>query len=74
MTRPQMAKQHLVTAELCMGDIVNCRVARKRTRIHATAREVAADWLAFGRSRIHRAAIQSQREQARKSLDSTGSK
>jgi hypothetical protein len=69
-----MAKQHLVTAELCMGDIVDCRIARKRTRIHATASEVAAEWLAFGRSRIHRAAIQSQREPAHKSLDSTGPK
>jgi hypothetical protein len=74
MTRPQMAKQHLVTAELCMGDIANCRVARKRTRIHATAREVAAAWLSFGRSRIHCAAIQSEREPAHRSLDSTGSK
>jgi hypothetical protein len=69
-----MAKQHPVTTELCMGDIANCRVVRKRARIHATASEVAANWLAFERSGIFRAAIQSGRESTHKSLGSTGSK
>jgi len=41
-----------------MGDIVNLRMARKR-----------ANRLAHGRPKIDRAAEQSRREQARKSLD-----
>jgi hypothetical protein len=69
-----MAKQHPVTTELCMGDIANCRVVRKRARIHATASEVAANWLAFERSGIFRAAIQSGRESTHRSLGSTGLK
>jgi hypothetical protein len=68
-----MAKQHPVTTELCMGDIANRRVARKRARIHATASKVAANWLAFERSRIYRAEIQSRRECTHKSFG-TGSK
>jgi hypothetical protein len=66
---PATANQHLVTAELCMGDIVNLRMARKRAKRHAAETEAASNRLAHGRPKSDRAAEQSQREQARKSLD-----
>jgi hypothetical protein len=64
--RPQTAKQHLVTAELCMGDIVNLRIARKRAKVHAAQNEAAANRLAYGRSKNDRTATLSRRELARK--------
>jgi hypothetical protein len=67
--RPATAIQHLVTAELCMGDIVNLRMARKQAKRHAAEKKAASNRLAHGRPRIDRAAEQSRREQARKSLD-----
>jgi hypothetical protein len=66
---PATANLHLVTAELCMGDIVNLRMARKRAKRHAAENEAASSRLVHGRPRIDRAAEQSRREQARKSLD-----
>jgi hypothetical protein len=66
---PATANLHLVTAELCMGDIVNLRMARKQAKKHAAENKAAASRLAHGRPKIDRAAEQSRREQARKSLE-----
>ncbi len=52
-----------------MGDIVNLRLARKRAKRHAAENEAATNRLAHGRPKIDRAAEQSRREQACKSLD-----
>jgi hypothetical protein len=67
--RPQPANQHLVTAELCMGDIVNIRMARKRAKRRAAEDEAASKRFAHGCPKIDRSAEQSRREHARKSLD-----
>lgn len=64
-----MANQHLVTAELCMGHIVNLRMARKRAKRHAAEQDAAANRLAHGRRKMDRAAEEFRHEQARKSLD-----
>ena len=52
-----------------MGDIVNLRKARTQAKKHAVENKAAASRLAHGRPKIDRAAEQSRREQARKSLD-----
>jgi Domain of unknown function (DUF4169) len=68
-SRPQAANQHLVTAELCMSDIVNLRIARKRAKRRAAETEAASNRLAHGHPKIDRAVEQSRREKARRSLD-----
>jgi hypothetical protein len=52
-----------------MGDIVNLRMARKRAKRHAAENEATSSRLTHGRPKIDRAAEQSRRERARKSLD-----
>ena len=52
-----------------MGDIVNLRMARKRAKRHAAENEAATNRLAPWAPQDDRAAEQSRREQARKSLD-----
>jgi Domain of unknown function (DUF4169) len=69
MTLAATGHQHLVTAELCMGDIVNLRMARKRAKRRAAEDEAASKWFAHGCSRIDRSAERSRREHVRKSLD-----
>jgi hypothetical protein len=66
---PETANQHLVTAELCMGDIVDLRMARKRAKRHAAENEAATKRFAHRRPKSDRTAEQSRREQARKSFD-----
>ena len=59
----------LVTAELCMGDLVNLRTARKRSKRRQAERTAATNRLAHGRSKAERTVEQSQNDKARKGLD-----
>lgn len=58
-----------VTAELCMGNLVNLRTARKQAKRRRAERTAAANRLAHGRSKAERATEQSRNDKARKDLD-----
>jgi hypothetical protein len=59
----------LVTAELCMGDLVNLRTARKRAKRRHAEQEAASSRIVHGRSKAERALEQSRGKKAQKSLD-----
>jgi hypothetical protein len=59
----------LVTAKLCMGDLVNLRTARKRAKRREAEQTAASNRLARGRSKAERAIEQSQNDKVRKGLD-----
>jgi hypothetical protein len=59
----------LVTAESFMGDLVNLRAARKRTKRQQAEQKAASNRLVHGRSKAERALQQSRSEQARKGLE-----
>ncbi len=60
---------YLVTAELCMDDLVNLRAARKRAKQRQAEQAAAANRLIHGRSKAERALEQSRSEKVRRSLD-----
>lgn len=52
-----------------MGDLVNIRIARKRSKRRQAEQQAAANRLAHGRSKAQRALEQSRRDKARGILD-----
>lgn len=52
-----------------MGDLVNIRIARKRSKRRQAEQQAAASRLAHGRSKAQRTLEQSRRDKARSMLD-----
>jgi len=64
-----MATIYPGSAELCMGDLVNLRTARKGTKRRQAEQQAASNRLIHGRSKIERALEQSRHNKAQRSLD-----
>ena len=62
-------QQHLATAELHMGDVVNLRTARKQAKRRRAEQEAARNRLTHGRSKDERMLQRSQSDKARKDLE-----
>jgi hypothetical protein len=62
-------QQHLVTAELHMGHIVNLRTARKQAKRRRAEQEAARNRLVRGRSKSERSLQGAQSDKARKDLE-----
>ncbi len=62
-------QQHLVTAELHMGHIVNLRTARKQAKRRQAEQESARNRLVHGRPKSERLLQRSQNDKARKDLE-----
>jgi BRCT domain type II-containing protein len=58
-----------VCTELCMGDLVNLRTERKRSKRRQAERQAASNRLAHGRSKAERAIEQSHNDKSSKTLD-----
>jgi hypothetical protein len=59
----------LVTAEPCMGDLVNLLTARKRAKRQQAKQKAASNRLLHGRSKAERTLQEARSEQARKGLE-----
>ena len=64
-----MATIYPGSAELCMGDLVNLRTARKGIKRRQAEEQAASNRLIHGRSKAERALEQSRRNKAQRSLD-----
>ena len=62
-------QQHLVTAELHMGHVVNLRTIRKQAKRRRAEQEAAGNRLAHGRSKSERSLQGAQSDKARKDLE-----
>jgi len=62
-------QQHLVTAELHMGHVVNLRTARKQAKRRRAEQEAARNRLAHGRPKNERSLQRSQSDKAQKDLE-----
>ena len=62
-------QQHLVTAELHMGHLVNLRTARKQAKRRQAEQEAARNRLAHGRPKCDRMRQLSENDKARKDLE-----
>jgi hypothetical protein len=62
-------QQHLVTAELHMGHVVNLRTVRKQAKRRRVEQEAARNRLAHGRPKNERSLQRSQSDKARKDLE-----
>jgi Domain of unknown function (DUF4169) len=64
-----MATIYPGSAELCMGDLVNLRIARKATKRRQAEEQAASNRLIHCRSKAKRALELSRRNKAQRSLD-----
>jgi hypothetical protein len=62
-------QQHLVTAELHMGHVVNLRTVRKQAKRRRAEQEAAHKRLVHGRSKQERTLQRSEDDKARKDLE-----
>ena len=62
-------QQHLATAELQLGHVVNLRTARKQAKRRRAEQEAARNRLAHGRSKDEKMLQRSQSDKARKDLE-----
>jgi hypothetical protein len=62
-------QQHLVTAELHMGHVVNLRTARKQAKRREAEQEAARSRLAYGRPKGDRMRQRSENDKAQKDLE-----
>jgi len=61
--------QELDNVELCMGDLVNLRAARKRVKRRVAERKAASNRLVHGRTKAEQTLEQFKGEKARRNLD-----